>query len=97
MELLIFAVAVLVSMVDPLLAIAYVGAGFAARDWRIAALYGPLAGAALLVCLALMRGGGWQPKAFNVAAQLVACLIGAIVVRLVIDLVRPRHAGATGK
>lgn len=94
MVVLVFAVAVLVSLIDPLLAIAYVGAGAAARDWRMAAIYGPIAGMAMLVILALLTGGHWQPKPFNVAAQLIACGIGAVIVRLVIDLVRRKPAQA---
>lgn len=94
MDVLIFVVAVLVSLIDPLLAIAYVGAGVFARDWRMAAISGPIAGMAVLVLLALLLGGGWQPKAYNVIAQLIACGIGAVGVRLVIDLVRRRRASA---
>lgn len=94
MVVLVFAVAVLVSLIDPLLAIAYVGAGVFAPNWRMAAIFGPIAGMAMLVILALLMGGNWQPKPFNVVAQLVACLVGAIVVRLVIDWVKPKPAAA---
>ncbi len=94
MVVLVFVVAVLISMIDPLLMIAYVGAGVFAPNWRWALLYGPLAGMAVLVFLALLMGGGWQPKLFSVAAQLVACGAGAAVVRLGIDLVRRKPARA---
>lgn len=92
MALLIFVVAVLISLIDPLLAVAYVGAGVMAPNWRWAMLYGPIAGMAMLVLLALLLGGGWQPKPYNLAAQILGCQLGAVAVRLVIDLVRRRRA-----
>lgn len=96
MEVLIFVVAVLVSAIDPLLLIGYAAAGYFAPNWRWAALYGPLSGLAVLILLVLIRGQGWQPRAYNVAAQLVACTMGAVLVRLVIDAVKKPSAGAAG-
>lgn len=95
MVLMQFLVAVLVSAIDPLLIVAYVGAALFSRNWRAAALYGPLAGMAMLIFLALLMGGGWQPKLFSVVAQLAACGLGAVLVRLLLDAIRSKPAAAS--
>lgn len=92
MDILIFAVAVGISALDPLLMVAYGTAGALAPNWRWALALGPLAGAILLIALVLIRGEGWHPKAFNVAAQLVACGLCSALVRLAIDTVRSKRA-----
>lgn len=95
MDGLVFLIAVAISAIDPLLVVAYGAAGWLAPNWRWAALLGPLGGLSVLILLVFLRGQGWSPKPFSVAAQLVACSIGAALVRFAIDAVQRRRAAAS--
>ena len=83
-------VIVLASACDPLLMLFYGVAAYFGKTWGTAAAYGLLAGFGFVI-LSLMIFG--QPaKPVLLLARLVACVLGAVVVRLAVNGVRKGKA-----
>jgi hypothetical protein len=94
-DILSFIVVTVVSMIDPIAIVAYALAAFLPKTWRGVIIGGVIAGFAVATLTYVMQSQYQTPKMFLIVGQFAGCVLGAIILRWIINMVRAARANKT--